>query len=162
MKRVTLLAFILLVFAMSAFSQAEGDCDAVSLRTAIQAQLNEIDDDPLSVLSEIIRLALGGLFECVDDTWSFGGHPGAQPVKGPLTLHEGYYIFTLTTDGSAKVEAKSLNDCGKDMNGTLFSISAGQAIYGAEILVQTEVDCTVYLELSKISASWTLEISKLP
>lgn len=161
MKRLTLLVAIGLVFAMPALLQVERNCDTASLQTAIQTQLNEIDDDPIAVLIKIIHLVEGGLFECSDDSWSISGQPGAQPVIGPMPLHEGYYIFKLTTDGGAKVEATSLDACGKDLSGTIFSISAGQAIYGAENLVQAEGNCIVYLEMSKISGSWTLEIAKV-
>ena len=161
MKRLTLLIVIGLVFAMPAFLQDEGNCDTASLQTAIQTQLTEVDDDPIAVLIKIIHLVERGLFDCADGSWSISGQPGAQPVIGPLPLHEGYYIFKLTTDGNAKVEATALDDCGKDLSGTIFSISAGQAIYGAENLVQAEGDCTVYLEMSKISSSWTLEIAKV-
>lgn len=161
MKRLTLLAIIGLVFAMPALLQDEGNCDTASLQEAIQTQLNEIEDDPVAVLKEIVGLALGGLFGCSDDRQASSGQPGAQPVLGPFALHEGFYIFKLTTDGDARVEAKSLESCGKDLNSTIFSISAGQAIYGAENLVQAEADCTVYLEMSKISASWSLEMEKV-
>ena len=161
MKRLTVLTLIGLLFAMPALLQDEGDCDTAGLQVEIETQLKMIDDDLIAVLREIIHLALGGLFDCADDPWVYGGQAGAQPVLGPLALHEGFYIFKLTTDGSAKVEATSLESCGKDMNGTLFSVSAGQAIYSAENLAQAESDCTVYLEMSKISASWTLEIAKV-
>lgn len=161
MKRLMLLVAIGLVFAMPALLQAERNCDTASLQTAIQTQLNEIDDNPIAVLIKIIHLVERGLFDCADDTWSMSGHQGAQPVIGPLPLHEGFYIFKLTTDGSAKVEATALDGCGKDLSGALFSISAGQAIYSAENLVQAEDDCIIYLEMSKISASWTLEIAKV-
>ena len=161
MKRLMLLVVIGLVCAMPAFLQDEGDCDTASLQAAIQAQLNEIEDDPVATLLAIIEVALDGLFGCSEEPQAFSGHAGAQPVLGPLPLHEGFYIFKLTTDGGAKVEAISLDECGKDLSGALFSISAGQAIYSAESLVQAEGNCIVYLELSKISASWTLEIAKV-
>ncbi len=161
MKRLTLLAVIGLIFTMPVFLQAEANCDTVSLQAAIQTQLNEIEDDPIAVLNEIIHLALGGLFGCSDDRQVFSGQPGAQPVLGPLPLHEGFYIFRLNTDGSARVEATALEACGKDLSSTMFNISAGQAINGAENLVQAEAECTVYLEVSKISASWSLEMEKV-
>ena len=161
MKRLTLLAVIGLAFAMPALLQDEGNCDTASLRSGIQTQLNEIEADPIAVLKEIIDLALGGILDCSDDRQKFSGQPGAQPVLGPLALHEGFYIFRLKTDGSAKVEATSLESCGKDMSSTIFNISAGEAVNGAENLVQAEADCTVYLEISKISASWSLEVEKL-
>lgn len=161
MKRVTLLAFILLVFAMPALLQDEVQCETASIQAAIQAQLNEIEDDPIAALNKIIQLALDGLFGCSDEPRAFSGQAGAQPVLGPLALHEGFYIVRLTTEGSARVEATSLEACGNDLDGALFNFSAGQAIHGAENLVQAEADCTVYLELSKISAGWTLDIAKV-
>ena len=161
MKRIILLAVFALFCAMPAFLQDESNCDTASLKAAIQEQLEEIEDDPISALNEIIRLALDGLFGCSDDRQEFSGQAGAQPVLGPLALHEGFYIVRLTTEGSARVEATSLESCGKDLVSILFNISAGQAINGAENLIQAEADCTVYLEVSKISASWTLEIDKV-
>ena len=161
MTRTILIAVIALVCALPALLQDEVECDTASLQTAIQAQLNEIEGDPIAALGEIIQLAIGGLFSCSDEPPDFSGQAGAQPVKGPLALHEGFYIVTLTTDGSARVEAVSLEACGKDMNSTMFNISAGQAICGADNLIQAEDDCIVYLEFSKISASWTLKIDKV-
>ena len=161
MTRPILIAVLALVCAMPALLQDEVECDTASLQTAIQAQLNEIEDDPIAALDEIIQVALGGLFSCSDEPPAFSGQAGAQPVLGPLALHEGFYIFTLTTAGSAKVEAVSLHACGKDLSSTLLNISAGQAINGAETLIQAEHDCIVYLEISKISSSWTLKIDKV-
>ena len=161
MKGIFLLAFIGLVFAMPAFLQAESDCDTAGLQTAIQAQLDELEDDPVAALVAIINLAFDGIFGCSDDSWSFSGQQGAQPVVGPLALREGYYIFTLTTAGGARIDAIALEACGKDLGGAIFNFSAGQAIHGAENLVQAEADCAVYLEFSKITANWTLEVTKL-
>ncbi len=161
MKRIILLAVLGLICAMPALLQDDGNCDTANLGEAIQTQLQEIEDDPIAALNEIIQLALGGLFDCSDDRQEFSGQAGAQPVLGPLALHKGFYIVKLTTEGSARVEATSLETCGKDLVSIIFNISAGQAINGAENLVQAEDDCTVYLELSKISASWTLEIAKV-
>ncbi|MCY3916135.1 MAG: hypothetical protein OXG49_09010 [Chloroflexi bacterium] len=161
MKRLILLAVLALFCAMPAFLQDERNCDTASLKATIRAQLQEIEDDPISAFNEIIQLSLGGLFGCSDDRQTFSGQAGAQPVLGPLALHEGFYIVKLTTEGSARVEAVSLESCGKDLISILFNTAAGQAINGAENLIQAEADCTVYLEVSKISASWTLEIDRV-
>lgn len=161
MKRIILLAVFALFCAMPAFLQDESNCDTASLQAAIQTRLNEIEDDPIAALNEIIQLALGGLLDCSDNRQEFDGQEGSQPVLGPLALHEGFYIVRLTTEGSARVEATSLETCGKDLVSIIFNISAGQAINGAENLIQAEADCTVYLELSKISASWSLDIAKV-
>lgn len=161
MKRLILLAVIALFCTMPAALQDEGNCDIAGLQAAIQAQLQAIEDNPIAVLIQIMRLVERGLFNCSDDNWSLSGDQGAQPVLGPLPLHEGFYIIKLTTEGSAKVEATSLESCGKDLDSIVFNISAGQAINGAENLIQAEDDCTVYLEVSKISASWTLEIARV-
>ena len=151
MKRFMLLVAILLAIASPTLLQDEDECDAASLQEAIQAQLSELETDPAAALIRIIDLALHGLFSCSDDGQDFNGEPGAQPVLGPLALDEGYYIFKLSTSGSARVDATALSSCGKDMSGAIFNISEGQAIYGAENLVQVEAQCVVFLELSKIS-----------
>ena len=161
MKRLILLAVLGLACATPALLQDDFQCETASLREAIQTQLNAIEDDPISAFNEIIQLALGGLFGCSDDRQTYSGQAGAQPVLGPLALHEGFYIVKLTTEGSARVEAVSLESCGKDLISILFNTAAGQAINGAENLIQAEADCTVYLEVSKISASWTLEIDRV-
>lgn len=161
MKRLILLMALALGLAMPAFLQDEGDCNTASLQAAIQTQLHEIDNDPIAALEEIIHLALGRIFDCSSEPPAYSGRQGSQPVLGPLNLNEGFYIFTLITDGSARVEATSLEACGKDLDGTIFNISAGESIDGAENLVQAEADCTTYLELSKISAAWTLSIKKV-
>lgn len=115
-KRIILLTVLALLCAIPAFLQDEIQCETASLQAAIQTQLNEIEDDPISALNEIIQLALGGLFDCADDRQTFSGQAGAQPVVGPLALHEGFYIVKLTTEGGARVEAASLESCGKDLD----------------------------------------------
>ncbi len=161
MRHLTILVVIGLICAMPAFVQDVGECDIAGIGAAIQAELDEMAEDPVAALSAIIGLAWEGIFGCAEEPALFSGDPGAQPVLGPLPLHEGYYIFTMTTDGGARIDAKALEACGKDLDGTLFNFSAGAAVRGAETLVQAEEDCPVYLEFSKITAGWTLALERL-
>ncbi len=161
MKRLIALAIIALLFTIPAVLQEVRDCDTDSIHAAMQTQLDALEDDPAAALTEIVWLAVDGLFACSNELPSYSGRQGAQPVLGPLTLHAGYYVVTLKTDGAARVDATALDGCGKDMDSTLFNISAGQAVLGAENLVQIESDCVAYLELSKITAPWSLEMEKI-
>ncbi len=161
MKRYYLLMAISMMLALPVSLLAENDCDAISLKKGIQTQLDLLDEEPVGALLGILELAITGLHECSVDQYSFSGLPGAQPVLGPLSLSESYYIFTMTTDGSAKVEGVALDGCGKELGGAIYNVSASQAIHGAENLVKVASECISYLEISKITSAWTLTIEKL-
>ena len=161
MKRIIAYTLVAMLLAAASSLQAEGECDTDSLGESIHAQLGLLDEDPIGAFTRIIELALAGLHSCSDDHYTFNNNQGAQPVLGPLSLSEGYYVITMTTEGTARVEGIALEGCGKDLDGTIHNLSATQAIRGAENLVEVESDCTFYLELSKITAPWELTIEKV-
>lgn len=162
MKRIGIIAlmFALLLLTLM-MSKAEQTCNAGAIRKGIEAQLDMLDEEPVKALVGIMNLALAGFVNCSEDAYSFSGTRGAQPVLGPMALSPGFYILAMTTDGAARVQGVALEGCGKDVNGTLHSFSAGEAFRGAENLFQVEEECILYLELSKISAPWTLSIDKI-
>ncbi len=87
---------------------------------------------------------------------------GLQPVLGPLTLTDGVYIFTATTDGFMRVSPQSLSgDCGLDLSVSIFNLSSGEASQGAQSVVEVERDCDVLLEIGNTREYWQLEINKL-
>lgn len=162
MKRSYLLLAISIILILPVSPlHAENECGASSLNEDIQAQLAGLDEDPIGAFREIIALALGGLRDCSEHEDSFSGLPGAQPVLGPLKVSEGYYIVTMTTEGSAKIESVALEGCGKELDGVIHSFSASQATHGAQNLVEAASDCIFYLELSQITAPWALTIEKV-
>lgn len=162
MKRLIVIALTLAVLClMLVISAAEETCDAAAIQAKIEAQLERLEDEPLKALFGIMNIALEGFLECGDDNYSFSGTHGAQPVLGPIGLSPGYYILAMTTDGAGRVVGTALEGCGKDVIGTLQSFSESQAIGGAENLFLVEDECTLYLEISKISAPWTLTIDKI-
>jgi len=139
---------------------AEESCDTSALDASFRSQLELLETQTIGALVEIIALAQGGLLACSDTSYTFDQGEGAQPVLGPLAAGEGLYILTMTTEGGARIEGKALEGCGKDLDGTIHNFSVGQGIRGASNLVEVESDCTFYLEVSKITAPWTLTISR--
>lgn len=161
MKRRYLLFAIGITLIFPILLQAEGACDTAQLKQGIQAQLAAIDEDPIGAIRAIISLATGALFDCSEDPYSVSNAEGAQPVLGPLALSEGFYVVTMVTEGSARVEGVALEGCGKELDGTIHSFSATQAIRGAQNLIDVTSDCVFYLEISKITAPWTLTIEQV-
>lgn len=162
MKTLLLCLIIATICALPIWLQAEGLCDAAQLKADIEAQLATLEDDPVVALGAIISLAVRGLVDCSEDRQVYSGDVGAQPVLGPLAIAEGLHIFTLSTHGSARLEAVALEGCGKDLDGVIHNFSAGLGIRGAASVVEAEAECAFYLELSRITAPWTLTIDKAP
>ena len=161
MRRILLSLVIAGLFALAASLQASESCDTATLKASLQGQLERLDDEPVAAIMAIIDLALNALHGCAEDNYSFSGTLGAQPVLGPIPLAEGYYIMAMTTSGGGRIVGTALEGCGKDADGTLQSFTESQAMRGAENLFQIEGECTLYLELSKITAPWTLTIDKV-
>lgn len=162
MRRLFCFIALALVFGLPTSLQAGAVCDAAKLKEGLQAELDTLEVNPLDAIRSIISLALGGLFDCSEDTHTFEGYEGAQPVLGPLALSEGLHIIRLITEGSARVDGTALDGCGKELSGIIFNFPASHAVRGAANLVEAESDCVFYLELSKITAPWTLTIAKTP
>ena len=162
MRRLLFLITAAAVLLLPASLQAVDGCDAAKLKEDIQAELDALEENPVGAILSIISLATGGLIDCSEDHHSFSDIAGAQPVLGPLSVSEGLYIITMTTEGSARIDGKALDGCGKDLGGVIHNFSVGQGIRGAANLVETESDCVFYLELSKITAPWTLTVEKAP
>ncbi len=164
MKRLFCFIAVAVFFSLSISLQAEVVCDAAKLKEGIQAELDTLEENPLEAVRSIISLAVSGLFDCSEgvEVQSFGDVAGAQPVLGPLALTEGLHIIRMATEGSARIDGTALDGCGKDVDGLIHNFSAGQGIRGAANLVEVEGDCVFYLELSKITAPWTLTIARAP
>ena len=162
MKRLFCFIAVAVIFSLSISLQAEVVCDAAKLKEVIQAELDMLEENPVEAILSILSLATRGLIDCSEEVQSFGDVAGAQPVLGPLALTEGLHIIKMTTEGSARIEGMALDGCGKDVGGLIHNFSAGQAIRGAANLVEVEGDCVFYLELSKITAPWTLTIARAP
>ena len=162
MKTLLLCLIIAAIGMLPIWLQADGACETAQLKADIEAQLATLEEDPIGALGAIISLAVGGLTDCSEDRQVYSGDEGAQPVLGPLAIAEGLHILTMTTDGSARVEGVDLEGCGNDVDGLILNFSAGQGIRGASNLVEAEDDCKFYLELSRITAPWTLTIDKAP
>ena len=161
MRRILLSLLIAGLFLLAASFQASESCDTATLKASLQGQLERLDDEPFATIIAILDLAMDALHGCADDNFSFSGSLGAQPVLGPIPLSEGYYIMAMTTQGGGRIVGTALEGCGKDASGTLQTFTESQAIRGAESLFQIEGECTLYLELSKITAPWTLTIDKV-
>ena len=163
MKRLTLLASIGLFCTLPALLQGANACDPADIQAALQSHLERVIEDPAAALSEILQLAAIGLRDCSGDTYAYDSvDEGLHPALGPLSLSPGLYLFTLTTEKAGIVEAVTLSDeCGQDLERSIFNIAAGQAAQGAERLARVESDCDLYLQLRNLRAAWTLEIAKV-
>ena len=162
MRRLFCLIAVAVACSLPVSLQAVDDCDTAKLKEDIQAELDTLEENPIDAIRTIISLAIGGLSDCSADRHSYSGSAGAQPVLGPLAVSEELHIITMTTEGSARVEGVALEGCGKDLDGVIHNFSVGQGIRGAANLVEAESDCVFYLELSKITAPWTLTIEEAP
>ena len=161
MKRLFLLMVIALLAVMP--TSLQEDCSAASLTEAVQVQLDVMDEDPVPVLTEIIRLATQGISAC-SESYSFSDDGGFPRVLGPISLSEGFYMFTMTTNGAGRVSPTALSEnCGSDLSSTIINISKGAGARGAESLVTVEADCDVFLQLSNLTVAeaWTLEVAKV-
>ncbi len=161
MKRLLLLVIIALFAVMPASLQ--DDCGAVSLTEAIQGQLDAVNEDPVPALIEILHLAAQGISDC-SESYSFSDDGGFPRVLGPISLSQGIYKFTMTTNGAGRVSPTALSEnCGSDLDSTIISISKGAGARGAESLARVEADCDVFLELGSLTVAeaWTLEIDKI-
>jgi len=162
MKRLFCFIAVAVIFSLSISHQAEVVCDSAKLKEGIQAQLDTLEENPIDAIRSIISLAISGLVDCSEAGHSFSDLAGAQPVLGPLAVSEGLHIIRMTTEGSARIDGTALDGCGKDVDGLIHNFSAGQGVRGAANLVEVESDCVFYLELSKITAPWTLTIARAP
>ncbi|MCY4145089.1 MAG: hypothetical protein OXE95_02755 [Chloroflexi bacterium] len=161
MKRIAIAALLASLFLGTALAGAEEACDTAEIQADIQAQLDLLDENPVSALINVIDLALAGFHDCSGEVYEFSDREGAQPVLGPLALSEGLHIVTMTTAGSARIDGVAIKGCGKELDGVIHNFSSGQAIRGAASLVEVLDDCIVYLELSKLTNPWILTIDKL-
>lgn len=157
--------FLLMVIALLAVTPAslQDDCNAASLTEAVQGQLDAMDEDPVSALIEILHLAKQGISDC-SESYFFSDDGGYPRVLGPMSLAEGIYMFTMTTNGAGRVSPVALSEgCGSDLSATIISISKGAGARGAESLTKVEADCDVFLELSSLTLAeaWTLKIEKV-
>ena len=163
MKSFFLLALIFAALAAPAPLWADSPCDPADIHEAIDSQLLRIIVDPVGSLSEILQTATHGLRDCSGDAYAYDSvDEGLHPVLGPLSLAQGLHLFTLTTEKTGIVEAVTLSeDCGQDLERSIFSLATGQAAQGAERLVRVESDCDLYLQLRNLREAWTLEIAKV-
>lgn len=93
---------------------------------------------------------------------SFSGDK--DTVIGPVDIPAGTYRATATTAGYIIVHISALSgECGAGTRGSsdrLFSNSEGEATNGAESILISKA-CNALLEVSNITAPWTLEFEKL-
>ena len=162
MKRLILLAVIFLVLVSPASLQEE--CDSSAVAAAIQGQLAQLAADPAATLTEIAHLAMQGASDCGDGHHAFSGDEGYPQALGPMTLPAGLYIFTMTTEGTARLLPYALSeDCGRDLTSSIFSTREGESSRGAQHLVRVESDCELFLQLENMTleAAWSLDIGRV-
>lgn len=166
MKRLLPILAILLFAAFLALAQdsAYSACEDLAERIgSIQAAAAELDAASPELSEEIATLqaeitALDA--ECRGLSFSSEAD-GRQPVIGPIILEEGVYRFTATTVGFLIVQGTALDgDCDREIRAP-FILSQGDAVDGAQTVIDLEDDCEFLLEFSNVTENWTFTIEKL-
>jgi len=163
-----LLAVVLLVTALvpgAALAQDEAACTdefVVALEDHV-AKIRVAQDE--GELASVLGL-LAALQPFVSEVMSLCGpltwEGDSETLIGPVRIPEGYYRATVTTDGYFITKLTAIDgECsGSSSFMPLFNLSGEQASDGAEALVMSE-GCSALLEISNISAPWTLVLERM-
>lgn len=159
-----LVVLLILVVSISITAQEEtpeATCDyAPMIETLALAQsLLEESDDPAQVLRSL-KVDIS-LFEASCSALSFSSEiEGLQPVIGPVEIPEGVYRAIATTEAAMIVQVDAIEgECEGRGFGSLFNLSGGQGVDGAESLFISE-GCTAFISISNTREPWTLVFEK--
>jgi uncharacterized protein YfcZ (UPF0381/DUF406 family) len=158
-----LVIFLMGIFAVLAQDSAYTCEDLAERLSSIQANAAALDANSATISQEITELQneLSNLDAACRGLAFSSEVDGSQPALGPITLEEGVYRASLTTDGYAIVQGTVLDgDCDSEVS-YMFNEMEGQASGGAQTVLEIEESCEVILELSNITEDWTLTIEKL-
>lgn len=184
-KRLVVTLCFFALFAAPAYAQDA--CDplniSIHLTTALtEAQKNMSDGDDLGDVFDQLEASIENLrvicapgsgeasaetepaapVETVSSELSFEGD--AATVIGPVDIPAGTYRATIKTAGYSIIQISAISgECGAGtsfLSPSLFILMEGQAATGAEAIV-TSNKCSALIELSNITAPWTLEFEKL-
>jgi hypothetical protein len=161
-----MVALVIALLSMTAVVSAQDDesdtCDYATFSDSLTEQIATLADeeDPAAALRDIQSQI--GEFQAACAGLSFSSEEyGLQPVLGPLTIPEGVYRLTLTTDGAFILSATILGgECDELDYLGLFLIFPGTAAEGAQTVLDTG-ECEVLLQISNVSDPWTLTFEKL-
>lgn len=168
MFRLTLILLVLFTFTLPTLAQEKSVlCDVDNFTEeaipVLQEWFDEIqqavdDGDPDLALHHLRVLEnRAAMFRSMCSAWVFNSDlEGLQPVIGPVLFLDGIYRARVTTENFIIVKITTIaGDCGRD--GSIFNESKGEAIDGSEKVFETAEGCTALIEMSNISAPWTLE-----
>lgn len=152
----------ILLYALNTRAQdTAADCapDFAALETLLTDAKAAPPDEMLTKLSEL-RAALAQA-DATCRGFSFSSEQdGQQPAIGPITLPNGTWRATVTTEDYVTVDFTELSgDCGD--SSLIFILSAGEAASGAQQVFKTSGDCETLISFENVSDSWTFTLELL-
>lgn len=159
-------ALMLAVLPMSAQDEAEPveGCEAAALADTLAELVEAVREaeDVAGALREVASAA--GVAAAACDGLAFDSEKdGMMPVIGPVTIPEGIYRVTLTTEGYYILGLDVLEgECGQGerFRSSLFLISRGDATDGAQVVLNS-TGCETLLSISNVTDPWVLDFEKL-
>ena len=158
---VLVLLFTGVVIAQDDTTSVEG-CATEDFTTLLAEQseiLAESDDLDLA-LRDLINTLSAKRADCAGLLFN-DERNGKNKVLGPITLEEGLWKVTVTTDGY--FAAPSLEVLSGECEATsyiLLNLGRGDAIDGAEALIHLS-GCEVLIPTSHVSDAWEMRIEKM-
>jgi hypothetical protein len=162
-----LIAFVILFTPIAALAQddtAAACADEVEKLIAVMRQYAddaEAMDDPLDAALSLVPIA-NTIYNknALCNGLTFEGSEGSSPLLGPFAIPDGIYRVRLVTDGYFTAEFTPVaGEC--EVDSLMFVLFEGQATDGVEILMTTSGGCMGLVEVSNVTADWTLEFQQV-
>lgn len=162
-RLIPILLIFLTLFILPTLAQDEPACDLTFLLDELDATVTILpkltDEGIMKTLMQMESLISRTRAQCAGYTFT-SEDEGLQPVIGPLEFANGIYLARITTEGFIAGKVTELNGlCGD--SSYLFNEGSGDAVDGAERIFETSENCSMLLELSNVSAPWTLEFEPI-
>lgn len=158
-----LLVLLLAGVAMGQDAETPAECPtSAAVFETLANMAGELDTDGMETLAvlDLLRAAISEYtIACTGLAFS-SEQDGQQPVIGPVTIPEGIYRVTATTEGYLIAKVDVLNgECG-DGYGSLFNVTSGTASNGAQEVFES-AGCEALISVSNAQEAWKLEFEKL-
>ena len=162
MRKFLLFVCLFALTALSAVAQGEElpeGCDATGAISVIAELAADTELEPLALLQAIKEAVDEALSSCSDHVYT-SEEEGRQPVLGPIALEAGLWRVTLDTTGFFIASLTALDGtCETRGFGGMYNIMQGQGD-NAQTLIESE-GCEALIEISNVTADWTLEFEQL-
>ena len=168
MKLWVVLAVALMLAVLPVAGQDETEtvegCEAAALADVL-AELVEAVREAEDVAGALraVAVAAGTAAAVCDDLAFSSEEDGLLPVIGPVTIPEGIYRVTVTTEGYFILRSDALEgECGDGQYFTpgIFNLSRGSAVDGAQMVFHS-AGCETLLSVSNVTDPWVIGFEKL-